>query len=54
MSKGLETTTGAERIQGQQQRLRRCYYVPEELAKTTEASEEEDEPEVSMTTTEAS
>ena len=42
------------RIQGQRWRLRSCVDGPEELATTTEASEEEDNTEVSTMTTEAS
>ena len=42
------------RVQGQQYRLRRCDDGPEELATMPEALAEEDEPEVSTTTTEAS
>ena len=53
-SKESYTTAEAERIWGQQRRLQRCDDGPKELATTTEALAEEDEPEVSMTKTEAS
>ena len=51
-SKGLETTTEALRIQGQQQRPQRHDEGTKELATTTKASAEEDDPEVSTATTE--
>ena len=54
VSEGLEITTEASRIQGQQRRMRRRDDGLEELATTTEALSEEDEPEVSTTSTEAS
>ena len=40
-------------IQGRRRRLRRCDEGPEELVTTTEALEEEDEPEVLAMKTEA-
>ena len=52
-SEVLEKTTEASRIQGRQQRPRHRDDGPEELATTTEASAEEDEPGVSTTRTEA-
>ena len=54
VSEVLETTTEASGIWGRRQRLRRRYDRPEELATTTGALAEEDEPEVSTTTMEAS
>ena len=53
-SKVLETTTGAARIWGQRQRLRRRDDRPEELATTTKSLEDEYDPKVSTTTTDAS
>ena len=47
MSEGLD-------IWGRRRRLQRCDDGPEELATTTEASAEEDDPEVSTMTTYAS
>ena len=53
-SDGSDTKTEAERIWGRQWRLWRCDDGPEELATTTEVSEEEYDPEVLTTTTEVS
>ena len=52
-SEGLEMTTKAAMIRGQQRRLQSRNDGPEELATTTEASIEKDNPEDSTTTAEA-
>ena len=54
VSERLETTTEASINWGQQQRLRRLDDGPEKLATMAEALIEEDEPDVSTTTTKAS
>ena len=50
----IDNVSKGSEIWVRRRRLRRCNDGPEELETTAEASEEEDEPEVSTMTTEAS